>query len=69
MAQVLSISGPLTVVDLADLFDPIPAGRIRSHPAPGTATEQDIIDLDARSERLCELFAEWPDRRPRKPKK
>jgi Uma2 family endonuclease len=47
-----------TVVTLADLlerFGPIPAARIRSDPAPGTATEQDVITLEARDNRLFEL--------------
>jgi Uma2 family endonuclease len=47
-----------TVITLADLlqrFGPIPAARIRSDPAPGTATEQDVIRLEARDNRLFEL--------------
>ena len=32
----------------------IPLDRILFHPPPGTATEQDVIDQEARS-RLCEL--------------
>jgi Uma2 family endonuclease len=55
MAKAVSTSTPLTVVELGDLFGPIPAWRIRSQPAPGTATEQDVIDIDARREHLCEL--------------
>lgn len=55
MAVALSTSTPLTVADLVDMFGPIPAWRVRSQPAPGTATEQDVIELDARRERLCEL--------------
>jgi len=47
--------GALTVVDLLDQFGPIPASRIRHDPAPGTATEQDVIDIEARENRLCEL--------------
>lgn len=45
----------LTVADLLELFGPMPAGRIRTNPAPGTATEQDVIDVEARESRLCEL--------------
>jgi Uma2 family endonuclease len=47
-----------TVITLADLlqrFGPIPAARIRSDPAPGTATEQDVIRLEAKDNRLFEL--------------
>ena len=45
----------MTVADLLELFGPIPFGRIRTNPAPGTATEQDVIDIEARESRLCEL--------------
>ena len=45
----------MTVADLLELFGPMPAGRIRTNPAPGTATEQDVIDIEARESRLCEL--------------
>ena len=55
MAQAVSTAAPLTVVDLADLFGPIPAWRIRSEPAPGTATEQDVIEIEKREKCLCEL--------------
>jgi Uma2 family endonuclease len=44
-----------TVADLLDHFGKIPPQRIRLHPAPGTATEQDVIDTEAREDRLCEL--------------
>ena len=56
MAQATTILVPLTVVDLVDLFGPIPAWRIRNEPAPGTATEQDVIDIETRENRLCELI-------------
>lgn len=45
----------LTLADLLDRLGPIPAGRIRTNPLPGTATEQDVIDVEARESRLCEL--------------
>jgi Uma2 family endonuclease len=44
-----------TVADLFEEFGPIPAHRIRSDPAPGTATEEDVLDIHAREKRLCEL--------------
>jgi Uma2 family endonuclease len=47
-----------TVVTLADLlerFGPIPAARIRYDPPPGTATEEDVVALEARDNRLFEL--------------
>lgn len=55
MSLAISTSTPLTVADLVELFGPIPAWRIRNQPAPGTATEQDVIDIEAREDRLCEL--------------
>ena len=45
----------MTVADLLELFGPMPAGRIRTNPEPGTATEQDVIDIEERESRLCEL--------------
>ena len=45
----------LTAADLLDRFGPMPDGRIRTDPPPGTATEQDVIDIEARESRLCEL--------------
>ena len=45
----------MTAADLLERFGPMPAGRIRTNPLPGTATEQDVIDIEARESRLCEL--------------
>ena len=45
----------LTAADLLERFGPMPDGRIRTDPPPGTATEQDVIDIEARESRLCEL--------------
>jgi Uma2 family endonuclease len=44
-----------TVADLRDHLGGIPLIRIRLYPFPGTATEQDVLELDARENRLCEL--------------
>src|ERR1700722_15864606 len=44
-----------TVADLLDHFGPIAHRRIRQEPAPGTATEQDVIDTHEREDRLYEL--------------
>ncbi|MCY2964984.1 MAG: Uma2 family endonuclease [Planctomycetota bacterium] len=44
-----------TAADLVERFGPIRLHRIRSHPAPGTATEQDVIDIHDREDRLFEL--------------
>src|SRR5205809_922659 len=43
------------VADLLDQLGDIPPDRIRLYPWPGTATEQDVIDIEAREDRLCEL--------------
>ena len=45
-----------TAVDLVERFGAIPLSRIVQNPAPGTATEQDVIDLDEHEDRLCELI-------------
>jgi Uma2 family endonuclease len=49
---------PSTIETLADLLERlggIPLDRIWFHPAPGTATEKDVIEAEARENRLCEL--------------
>jgi Uma2 family endonuclease len=52
---VISTSTVITLADLLERFGPIPAARIRYDPPPGTATEQDVITLEARDSRLFEL--------------
>lgn len=44
-----------TVADLIASLGGIPADRIRLRPPPGTATEQDVLDVADHEERLCEL--------------
>lgn len=44
-----------TAADLVQRFGPIPLSRIRTRPAPGTATEQDVVTIHSREKRLCEL--------------
>jgi Uma2 family endonuclease len=44
-----------TLADLRKRLGGIPLDRIWFHPAPGTATEQDVIEAEARENRLCEL--------------
>ncbi|MDB5355256.1 MAG: hypothetical protein JWN24_1709 [Phycisphaerales bacterium] len=44
-----------SLTDFFDRFGEISPGRIRFCPAPGTATEQDVIDIEARENRLYEL--------------
>jgi Uma2 family endonuclease len=48
-------STDVTLADLLERFGPIPAARIRYDPPPGTATEDDVIALEARENRLFEL--------------
>jgi Uma2 family endonuclease len=44
-----------TVADLIRRLGDIPAERIRMNPPPGMATEQDVLYIEAREDRLCEL--------------
>src|SRR5260370_18720142 len=44
-----------TVADLRRRLGGIPLARIWYHPAPGTATEKDVIEAENRENRLCEL--------------
>jgi Uma2 family endonuclease len=44
-----------TLADLLDRLGRVPLNRIRYRPYPGTATLQDVIDLEAREGKLCEL--------------
>jgi Uma2 family endonuclease len=44
-----------TLADLQQRLGGIPLERIWFHPAPGTATEKDVIAAEARENRLCEL--------------
>jgi len=44
-----------TLAELRQRLGGIPLERIWFHPAPGTATEKDVIEAEARGNRLCEL--------------
>ena len=44
-----------TLEDLLNRLGDVPPGRVRLHPPPGTATEKDVIESEARTGRLCEL--------------
>jgi Uma2 family endonuclease len=44
-----------TVADLLKRLGNIPPERVWLRPVPGTATEQDVIDIEAHENRLCEL--------------
>jgi Uma2 family endonuclease len=53
-------SPPPSIKTLADLLrrlGSVPLDRIRFHPYPGTATVQDVIDIEEREGELCELVA------------
>lgn len=45
-----------TMAELLDQLGDIPPSRVLLRPVPGTATEQDVIDIRARGSRLCELI-------------
>jgi Uma2 family endonuclease len=47
---------PDTMADLLARLGDIPPGRVLIRPTPGTATEQDVIDIHDRENRLCELI-------------
>ncbi len=44
-----------TVADVQARVGGIPLDRIRTYPAPGTATEADVLEAEAHSDRICEL--------------
>jgi Uma2 family endonuclease len=44
-----------TLEDLYERFGPMPYDRIRQHPAPGTATDDDVLEIHDREGVLCEL--------------
>jgi Uma2 family endonuclease len=52
---MLKIASIRTLADLIDDLG-VPPDRILFRPVPGTATEQDVIDLDAHEDRLVELI-------------
>lgn len=44
-----------TAGDLFQRLGAIPLSRLQMTPAPGSATEQDVVELQIREDRLCEL--------------
>ncbi len=44
-----------TLADLLNQLGDVNPARVRFHPAPGMATEQDVLDVQTREGRLCEL--------------
>ena len=55
MQRVLPPPNEWSAADLVEHFGPIPLRRIRANPAPGTATEQDVVEIHDREGRLYEL--------------
>jgi Uma2 family endonuclease len=58
MSTVLDQTTADTIDTLADLLDrlgDIPLYRVRMRPAPGTATEADVLAVNDHEDRLCEL--------------
>ncbi len=45
----------VTVADLLKKLGDIPAERVHLDPPPGTATEKDVLDMERREGRICEL--------------
>jgi hypothetical protein len=45
----------VTAADLLERLGGIAAHRLRLRPAPGAATEQDLLDIERREKRLYEL--------------
>lgn len=58
MSHATTKSAPMaTIADLLVRLGNVPARRVRLHPLPGTATENDVLAVEARENRLCELVA------------
>ena len=53
-----------TLADLKKRLGDVPLERIWFRPAPGTATEKDVVDADVHENRLCELVDEPWSRKP-----
>jgi len=49
------LAGSWTAADLVQRFGAIPLRRVRHDPAPGTATEDDVVAIHDREDRLYEL--------------
>lgn len=45
-----------TFADLLRELGDVPPNRVWLYPLPGTATEQDVLDIDDHQDRLCELI-------------
>lgn len=47
---------PATLADMLERLGNVPTSRIRFQPYPGTATEGDVLAIQAKEDRLCELI-------------
>ncbi len=56
MSVLTSSPSIRTLAVLLDRLGNVPADRVRFYPMPGTATEQDVVDIEAHENRLCELI-------------
>jgi Uma2 family endonuclease len=55
-APLQPIPAVSTIADLLDRMDGVPAERVRLYPFPGTATVDDVVNIEVREKRLCELI-------------
>jgi Uma2 family endonuclease len=55
MSTVAAGSSIDTLAELVERLGGVPLERIRFRPYPGTATEEDVIRIEAQENRLCEL--------------
>jgi Uma2 family endonuclease len=53
---VPAVSNVTTVADLLEQLGNVPANRVRLVPTPGTATEQDLLNLLYHQDKICELI-------------
>jgi Uma2 family endonuclease len=47
---------PETLADMLERLGNVPASRIRFQPYPGTATDEDVLAVHAKEDRICELI-------------
>lgn len=55
MAHATELAAGWTAADLLQRFGAVPLNRVRGEPAPGTATEGDVVEIHDREDRLYEL--------------
>jgi Uma2 family endonuclease len=57
MTTLLTPTAPIsTLAELLDRIGGVSPGRVRIHPPPGTATEADVVAIEASEKRLYELI-------------